>query len=191
MAHTTHIAPVTLGTNGHLPFVVRAAEAAAARADQAAAESADRYIAREFPAVAELLAEAVPLALARTGINLGAEATAKLIEDTTRGLTAAAAAKAAGACQYRDCEDTEPGHFDHFAHSPQGLKVKDENGPDGVIIDAGMAACSGTDPAPVVYLRNWEATNMAELEAKVAEIRRMLDATLEFGARVFADGAQA
>ncbi|MEU8535457.1 hypothetical protein [Streptomyces parvulus] len=188
MAHTTHIAPVTLGTNGHLPFVVRAAEATAARADQAAAESADRYIAREFPAVAELLAEAVPLALARTGINLDAEATAKLIEDTTRGLTAAAAAKAAGACQYRDCEDTEPGHYDHFAHSPQGLKVMD--GTD-TLLDAGMAACSGTDPAPVVYLRNWEATNMAELEAKVAEIRRMLDATLEFGARVFADGAQA
>ncbi|MGC9381588.1 hypothetical protein [Streptomyces sp. MH13] len=96
-----------------------------------------------------------------------------------------------GACQYRDCEDTTPGHYDHFAHNAPGLEVKDDNGPDDVIIDAGMAACSGSDPAPVVYLRNFEANNMAELTAKVDEIRRMLDATLEFGARVFADGAQA
>ncbi|MFE5397442.1 hypothetical protein ACFQ9U_23150 [Streptomyces sp. NPDC056568] len=132
MAHTTHIAPVTLGTNGHLPFVVRAAEATAARAEQPEPQ--------------------------------------------------------AGACHFRDCEDTEPGHFDHFAHSPEGLEVKDG---DDRLIEAGFASCSGSDPAPVVYLRNWEANNMAELEAKVDEIKRMLDATLEFGARVFADGAQA
>ncbi|MFC8866386.1 hypothetical protein ACFUAC_01690 [Streptomyces sp. NPDC057148] len=132
MAHTTHIAPLDRSTNGHLPFVVRAAEATAARAEQAEPQ--------------------------------------------------------AGPCRFRDCEDTTPGHFDHFAHSAPDLEVKDG---DDRLIEAGFAACSGSDPAPVVYLRNWEANNMAELTAKVDEIRRMLDATLEFGARVFADGAQA
>ncbi|MGV9281632.1 hypothetical protein [Streptomyces sp. NPDC003730] len=128
---TTIPAVSALGANGHLPFVVRAAEATAARAEQAEPQ--------------------------------------------------------AGRCQYRDCEDTTPGHFDHFAHRVPGLEVKDG---DDRLIEAGFAACSGSDPAPVVYLRNWEANNMAELTAKVDEIRRMLDATLEFGARVFADGAQ-
>ncbi|MGX1120670.1 hypothetical protein RKD37_006033 [Streptomyces ambofaciens] len=126
----TTIPAIDRATNGHLPFVVRAAEATAARVEQ----------------------------------------------------------PPAGACQYRDCEDTTPGHYDHFAHRVPGLEVKDGADP---LLDAGMAACSGSDPAPVVYLRNWEANNMAELVAKVDEIRRMLDATLEFGARVFADGAQA
>ncbi|WP_405698214.1 hypothetical protein OHA99_26760 [Streptomyces coelicoflavus] len=129
---TTIPAVSALGTNGHLPFVVRAAEATAARAEHAEPQ--------------------------------------------------------AGACQYRDCEDTAPGHFDHFAHSVPGLEVMDGADP---LLEAGMAACSGSDSAPVVYLRNWEASNMAELQAKVDEIRRMLDATLEFGARVFADGERA
>lgn len=57
MAHTTVIAPVDRRTNGHLPFLVQAAEQTAEAAErQAAIESADRYIASESPAVAELLA---------------------------------------------------------------------------------------------------------------------------------------
>lgn len=50
MAHTTHVAPVDRSTNGHLPFVVQAAEQLPAIA------SADRHIAREHPAVAAFLA---------------------------------------------------------------------------------------------------------------------------------------
>jgi hypothetical protein len=57
MAHHTVIPPVDLNTNGHGAFVVQAAEVTRERADRLAVESADRYIAEHYPAVAALLAE--------------------------------------------------------------------------------------------------------------------------------------
>ncbi|MFE1250500.1 hypothetical protein [Streptomyces sp. NPDC058741] len=55
--HSATVPEVDRRTNGHGAFVVQAAEATRERADQLAAESADRYIAREHPHVAALLAE--------------------------------------------------------------------------------------------------------------------------------------
>jgi hypothetical protein len=55
---TSTVPPVDRRTFGHLPHAVaEAAEATRERADQLAAESADRYIAEHYPAVAALLAE--------------------------------------------------------------------------------------------------------------------------------------
>ncbi|MEU3033499.1 hypothetical protein [Streptomyces griseoaurantiacus] len=53
----TTIPPMDPGTNGHEPFIVQAADATRERADQLARESADRYIAKNMPAVAALLNE--------------------------------------------------------------------------------------------------------------------------------------
>lgn len=89
-----------------------------------------------------------------------------------------------GSCLvYRDCTETEPGHYDHFAHA---LRVTED---DGVtpIISAGMVALSDDDPHAVVYLRNAEFTDAAAVHAKTAELRRMLDEVDAMAVRVFAD----
>ncbi|MFG2683130.1 hypothetical protein [Streptomyces sp. NPDC048392] len=106
-----------------------------------------------------------------------------------RGREALAAARTAEApCPvYRDCEAVGP-HYDHYNHSGRGLEVTDGTGES--ILDAGFAALSSDDPherRPAVYLRGTDFDSQAELVAKVDEIRRMLDATVELGARVFAD----
>ncbi|MFE1885477.1 hypothetical protein [Streptomyces diastatochromogenes] len=86
------------------------------------------------------------------------------------------------ACQYRDCEDTEPGHYDHYNHR---LRVTGEDG--STILDAGMAALSGSESGAVVYVRNEEFTTAAAVRAKTAEIRRLLDQVDAMADRVFAD----
>ncbi|MGV9987763.1 hypothetical protein [Streptomyces olivaceus] len=115
-----------------------------------------------------------------------------------RSREALAAARTAEApCPvFRDCEAVGP-HHDHYLHGRPsvGLEVIDGNG-DNVesLLDAGFGAFSSDDPAergPVIYLRTWEATSQAQLVAKVDEIRRLLDATVALGARVFADGDRA
>ncbi|MBZ6250357.1 GIY-YIG nuclease family protein [Streptomyces olivaceus] len=111
-----------------------------------------------------------------------------------RGREALAAARTAEAsCPvFRDCEAVGA-HDDHYLHGREsnGLEVFEGTG-DNVecIFDIGFAALSSDDPderRPVVYLRTWEANSQAELVAKVDEIRRVLDATVALGARVFAD----
>ncbi|MEU3413741.1 hypothetical protein ABZ760_21140 [Streptomyces sp. NPDC006658] len=57
MQHHTMIPPVDRRTFGHAAFAVQAAQDTRERADQLPAESADRYIAHAFPAVAALLAD--------------------------------------------------------------------------------------------------------------------------------------
>lgn len=86
------------------------------------------------------------------------------------------------ACQYRDCEDTEPGHHDHYRH---GLRVTGEDG--STILDAGMAALSGDESGAIVYVRNEEFTDAAAVRAKTAEIRQLLDEADAMAERVFAD----
>lgn len=86
------------------------------------------------------------------------------------------------ACQYRDCEDTEPGHHDHYFH---GLRVTGEDG--STILDAGMAALSGSESGAVVYVRNEEFTDAAAVHAKTAELRSFLDQVDALAVRVFAD----
>ncbi|KUN03947.1 hypothetical protein AQI95_21140 [Streptomyces yokosukanensis] len=86
------------------------------------------------------------------------------------------------ACQYRDCEDTEPGHYDHYNHR---LRVTGEDG--STILDAGMAALSGSEAGAVVYVRNEEFTDAAAVRAKTAEIRQLLDEADAMADRVFAD----
>lgn len=86
------------------------------------------------------------------------------------------------ACQYRDCQDTEPGHYDHYRHD---LRVTGEDG--STVLDAGMAALSGSDSGPVVYVRNEEFTDAATFRAKTAEVRHLLDEADAMAERVFAD----
>lgn len=57
MAHSLSVPPVDFETNGHHAFAVQAVDATRERADQLARESADRYIAKNMPAVAALLNE--------------------------------------------------------------------------------------------------------------------------------------
>lgn len=84
---------------------------------------------------------------------------------------------------YRDCADTNPGHFDHFTHD---IKVLDDS--DGsTILDAGMVANSGSDRHVIVYLRNAEFTDPAKVREKTAEVRAFLDRVDELADRVFAD----
>ncbi|MFI5684646.1 hypothetical protein [Streptomyces sp. NPDC051636] len=95
---------------------------------------------------------------------------------------------AANACPvFSDCEDVEPGHYDHYSHS---LKVTEDDGVTPVIT-AGMAALSGEvhaeDHHAVIYVHNAEFTDAASVHAKTAEIRRMLDQVDAMATRVFAD----
>lgn len=89
-----------------------------------------------------------------------------------------------GVCPvYRDCESREPDHYDHFNHG--GLRVTGEDG--STILDAGMAALSGSESDAVVYVRNEEFTDAAAVRAKTAEIRQLLDEADAMAERVFAD----
>ncbi|MGW3134372.1 hypothetical protein [Streptomyces sp. NPDC001139] len=91
-----------------------------------------------------------------------------------------------GSCPvFRDCTESEPGHYDHFAHS---LKVTEDDGTTPVLT-AGMVALSDDDPHAVVYLRNAEFVDAAAVHAKTAELRRMLDEVDAMATRVFADHA--
>jgi hypothetical protein len=83
---------------------------------------------------------------------------------------------------YRDCVDTTPGHYDHFNH---GIKVVDDEG--ATVLDAGMAALSGTDSRPVVYLRNTDYNDAASVHAATAQLRALLDQVDAMADRVFAD----
>ncbi|UXY28556.1 hypothetical protein [Streptomyces sp. HUAS TT20] len=83
---------------------------------------------------------------------------------------------------YRDCEDRDPGHYDHYNHR---LRVTGEDG--STILDAGMAALSGDDTRPVVYLRNEDFADAAAAHAKTAELRQLLDQVDAMADRVFAD----
>lgn len=90
----------------------------------------------------------------------------------------------AGACPvFRDCTETEPGHYDHSAHN---LKVTEDDGVTPVLT-AGMVALSGEDQAAIVYIRNAEFEDAASVHAKTAELRRFLDEVDAMAGRVFAD----
>ncbi|MFI2202651.1 hypothetical protein ACH47Z_18100 [Streptomyces sp. NPDC020192] len=94
------------------------------------------------------------------------------------------AARGASNCPvFRDCTETEPGHYDHHNHD---LRVID-NADGNAILSAGMVALSGSDRAAIVYLRNAEFDDAASVHAKTAEIRRMLDEVDAMADRVFAD----
>lgn len=91
---------------------------------------------------------------------------------------------APGACPvFRDCTETEPGHYDHCAHD---LKVTEDDGVTPVLT-AGMVALSGSDHGAIVYLRNAEFEDAASVHAKTAELRRLLDQVDAMANRVFAD----
>ncbi|WP_411091358.1 hypothetical protein [Streptomyces sp. 049-1] len=156
--------------------------------------SADRASASDLPAI---IAEAVPTALARAGINLDAATTAALIADTTNRLAAAAeTAREHGATThrcpvYRDCEASGP-HHDHYGHNLPGLEVSDTTGE--TILDAGFAALSSDNPherRPAVYLRGCDFDSADAVHAKTTELRHMLDRVDALADRVFADGTQA
>ncbi|TXJ80675.1 hypothetical protein E2C11_11035 [Streptomyces lavendulae] len=83
---------------------------------------------------------------------------------------------------YRDCEDREPGHTDHYNH---GLRVTGEDG--STILDAGMVALSGSETAAIVYVRNEELTDATSVRAKTAELRGFLDQVDAMADRVFQD----
>ncbi|MEU8031937.1 hypothetical protein AB0C13_25375 [Streptomyces sp. NPDC049099] len=90
----------------------------------------------------------------------------------------------AGGCPvFRDCTDTEPGHYDHCAHN---LKVTEDDGVTPVLT-AGMVALSGEDQAAIVYIHNAEFDDAASVHAKTAELRRFLDQVDAMAVRVFAD----
>ncbi|MFF4933580.1 hypothetical protein ACFY2H_32505 [Streptomyces griseofuscus] len=83
---------------------------------------------------------------------------------------------------YRDCKDREPGHTDHYNH---GLRVTGEDG--STILDAGMAALSGSETAAAIYIRNEEFPDAASVHAKTAELRGFLDQVDAMADRVFED----
>ncbi|MFF3891774.1 hypothetical protein ACFYY3_00940 [Streptomyces sp. NPDC001812] len=98
-----------------------------------------------------------------------------LLTESTREYTA-------GPCPvYRDCTDTEPGHYDHFSH----IKVLDTDGSE--VLDAGMTALSGTDNQPVVYIRNTDYDDAASVHAATAKLRQLLDEVDRLADRVFSD----
>ncbi|MFH9938552.1 hypothetical protein ACH4OT_04415 [Streptomyces murinus] len=83
---------------------------------------------------------------------------------------------------YRDCEDTTPGHTDHYFHR---LRVTGEDG--GTVLDAGMVALSGSETGAVVYIRNEEFADAASVHAKTAELRGFLDQVDALADRLFED----
>ena len=159
MAHSTHIAPLDLTPTGHLPAIVAAA---AERPDAGAVTAA--------------LPGAVDAALRKVAPeHYSAELADRIAEGAVANLT--------GPCPvYRDCVDTTPGHYDHFNH---GIKVTDDEG--ATVLDAGMAALSGTDSRPVVYLRNTDYNDAASVHAATAQLRALLDQVDAMADRVFAD----
>lgn len=90
---------------------------------------------------------------------------------------------ASGCPVFRDCAETEAGHYDHHNHDLRVIDSADGN----AILSAGMVALSGSDHAATVYLRNAEFDDAASVHAKTAEIRRMLDEVDAMADRVFAD----
>lgn len=160
MAHSTHIAPLDLTPTGHLPAIVAAA---AERLDAGAVTAA--------------LPGAVDAALRKVAPE---QYTPELAARIAQG---AVVQLNGGPCPvYRDCVDATPGHYDHFNH---GIKVVDDEG--ATVLDAGMAALSGTDSRPVVYLRNTDYNDAASVHAATAQLRALLDQVDAMADRVFAD----
>ncbi|MDX3068160.1 hypothetical protein PV518_39390 [Streptomyces sp. ND04-05B] len=69
------------------------------------------------------------------------------------------------------CTDTEPGHYDHFNHE-HGVTTKDGD----KLLDVGFVANSGGS-GPLVYIAGMGSEDLppAEVRAKTAEIRQLLD----------------
>ncbi|MCX4973168.1 hypothetical protein [Streptomyces sp. NBC_00620] len=195
---TNHVPAVDTNTAGHLPYAVQTA---------AAAESADRHIARNYPHVAELLAdvgarehpedEGILLDLVKVIAatpNAVHTAMQKAVPDKyTVELASQLAAdliaqfnvmRQPAACPvYRDCIETGP-HYDHSGHDL--LKVMDETGRES-LLDAGMIGLSSDDPRATVYIRNAEFTDAASVRQKTAELRSFLDQVDALADRVFTD----
>lgn len=146
-------------------------------ADQRLAPAGAKAVDNMVDQLVAAIPDAMQQAALKTGLCTPEQATA-IAADIIARLTST------GCPVFRDCTETEPGHYDHSGH---GLfKVLDEKG-TCTVIDAGMVALSGSDHGAVVCLGIAEFEDVEALKAKTAELRTFLDQVDALADRVFAD----